>query len=332
MGELGWELLFWQGWVRKLCLEEFNGYHKIAVSRLGHHIFYDSCDEFIPIPNELFPKEYSARGYISDSWQNGFPSNDRSYRWSLSQILGQLRNGVRPHKVLFENSNSNTSTSQIFKNYLDTLVSIYTEDTTFIVPWKMNDVSGNQVGFEMPKNPKLAGNDTNSKTPSFENQNLRKIRANYILPSDELLNKKDLIAVLPRSRPYRREDKNWSEENYLKLIGEFVNRGKKVVLIGSPSGAYFSEYTPDGCINLINEPSAFRLSIQVAYLEQCQLAIGAMSGAMLLALASGCPSIIFGEQSQMHRYYYENFSKTKMNYVADLHPKPEQLLAIVDSF
>lgn len=332
VGELGWELLFWQGWVRKLCHEEFRGYHKIAVSRLGHHVFYDSCDEFIPIMDEMFPKDYSARGYISDFWQDGLPSNTERYRWSLPQTLSQLMQGVRPHKILVEYPSSKPPTSKIFENYLKVLVSDYGGETIFIVPWKMNNVSGTQVGFEIPKNSKLMGHNANTRTPSFENQLLQKIQGSHKISADHLSNDVELVAVLPRSRSYRREDKNWSEKNYLNLIDGIASRGKRVVLIGSPGGAYFSDYTPDGCINLINEPSDSRLSTQLAHLERCQFALGAMSGAMLLALASGCPSIIFGELSQMHRYYYENFMKTKMNYVADLHPRPEELLTIVDSF
>lgn len=332
VGELGWELLFWQGWVRKLCKEEFSGYQKIAVSRLGHHIFYDSCDEFIPIPDHLFPKDYSARGYISDGWQDGYPSNNGSYRWRLHDVFLQMKQRTRPHKTFFERPNLTSSNYTIFENYLNDLSLVVGKNAIMVVPWKMNYFSAIKVGFEMPSNPKFIARPENTFIPDFRYQDLGKIRGDYNISASYAKKMENLVAVLPRSRSYRREDKNWSEAKYLELIQGLVQRGKTVVLVGSPGGAYFSNYTPEGCINLINEPAPVRLSVQIRYLQECNFAIGAMSGAMLLALASGCPSIIFGEQSQMHRYYYENYLRTRLNYVADINPEAEQLLSIVDAF
>jgi hypothetical protein len=44
VGEFGWELLFWQGWVRKVSRSEFRDYWKVAVSYPGREVFYPDVD------------------------------------------------------------------------------------------------------------------------------------------------------------------------------------------------------------------------------------------------------------------------------------------------
>jgi len=57
VGELGWELFCWQGYVRKLS-RSFD--KTIIISRPGHKYFYeDFCDEYI----EFDPRSYKTRKY-----------------------------------------------------------------------------------------------------------------------------------------------------------------------------------------------------------------------------------------------------------------------------
>ena len=86
VGEFGWELLFWQGWVLRACRETFSDYHKVAVSYPGREPFYPAVDRFIPLPEEFLNLGVSARNYICDGWVDGFPGSALRYRWKIRAI------------------------------------------------------------------------------------------------------------------------------------------------------------------------------------------------------------------------------------------------------
>ncbi|MEA1938661.1 MAG: hypothetical protein U9N14_06195 [Pseudomonadota bacterium] len=68
IGEFGWELLYWQGWVRKFIADNPNKYI-IAASYEGHYPFYESAHEFWALPDFFTTKGYEmscARVYARD--------------------------------------------------------------------------------------------------------------------------------------------------------------------------------------------------------------------------------------------------------------------------
>jgi hypothetical protein len=73
VGEFGWELLAWQGWVRKVCRNEYKDYHKIVCSFPGHYPLYPDTDEYIPLPQWLVDTKLPARAYITDCWIGDLP-------------------------------------------------------------------------------------------------------------------------------------------------------------------------------------------------------------------------------------------------------------------
>lgn len=50
-GEFGWEIAYWQGWVRRQCETTYSVYHKAAMSFPGHDVLYNLVDEFLPFPS-----------------------------------------------------------------------------------------------------------------------------------------------------------------------------------------------------------------------------------------------------------------------------------------
>jgi ADP-heptose:LPS heptosyltransferase len=129
------------------------------------------------------------------------------------------------------------------------------------------------------------------------------------------------VAVFPRSRKFRREDKNWSEEKYLAAITYIqANLGLKVAVLGTPQESYFAIDTPGDVLDLINVPNDLRMEIQTTFLNRCLFSFGAMSGATLYALACNSPTVIFGECNQAERYYEENFLGTPLMFLPSLDP------------
>ena len=64
IGELGWEVVWWQGWVMKMCRGLYIDAHKIAVSTPGHKCLYPYVDEWWPLDFGAI----SRRNYVTDDW------------------------------------------------------------------------------------------------------------------------------------------------------------------------------------------------------------------------------------------------------------------------
>ena len=62
----------------------------------------------------------------------------------------------------------------------------------------------------------------------------------------------------------------------------------------------------EGCIDLINIPNNQRMNIQVAALKQAKLAIGSLSGAMVVARSCNVPVLTWGLSRDSRRFHDEN--------------------------
>jgi ADP-heptose:LPS heptosyltransferase len=142
-----------------------------------------------------------------------------------------------------------------------------------------------------------------------------------------------MIAVFPRFRSVRRTDKNWSAENYRDLIGRLQSRFPRLVIaiLGAPGGAYFEDGVPKDCLDFINVPERHRMDLQIAALKRCVLAVGSMSGAILTALAAGCPSLTWGYPGERDRYHEENFLKTQFYYYSEMGARVQEIYELASS-
>ena len=64
LGEFGWELCYWQGWVRKFSKFYSNSKIFIASHPKSYPLYHDYVYKFIPISNKLVDKKYSLNGYF----------------------------------------------------------------------------------------------------------------------------------------------------------------------------------------------------------------------------------------------------------------------------
>ena len=62
-------------------------------------------------------------------------------------------------------------------------------------------------------------------------------------------------------------------------------------------------------------------------LRHSDLALGSMSGAILMALACGCPSITWGDSEQFRRYHLENICLTPFSYLCKHKPTTNTLIS-----
>ncbi len=333
IGEFGWELLFWQGWVRKVCRNEFRDHHRIACSVPGRTPFYPYVDEFMPIPQSFLDLKVSGHGYYADGWRAGYPGKQVE-RYQLGAVLRSLARARRPYPVFVEEPIPGAHVEAQADAMLDEIKRRLPPDTVYFVPWKWNSHAGLEFGLRIPDGAVPRSDVEVIRQIPFEHQLLEHLEPTdagraalrALVPDDQ-----ELICVFPRCRTIRRADKNWSREKYLELIRHLQSYrpAARVAVCGEPGGAYFADGVPDGCLDLINVAPAQRMDIQVAALQQSSMAVGSMSGAVLVALAAGCPTVIWGFQSSQARYHHENFMHSPLIYYADIDPPVKVVFQLV---
>lgn len=326
VGELGWELLWWQGWVRKVCKTTYSGYRRIALSMPGREPFYPYVDEFWPLPDEISSRLLSHRNFITDYWKNGLPRAGGFPFRRLFFGLRLQRRALSDQKL--------PDLEPVIASLIESCRQKLGGDVTIHCPCYLNHFAPDNLtfGVSCPETPRMEREIRPHKIP-FEKQLLEPI-----LPTSkgksalaELASPDErFIALFPRNRNLRRPDKNWPREKYDDLIGALkeLYPGRRIAVLGDPAGAHYAEGAPEGCLDLINGPPDVRLDVQTALLLQCDLALGSFSGAILLALACGCPSITWGYQNVRKLYHDENYLNTPFVYYPFMEASVEEILAI----
>jgi len=313
-GELGWELAYWHGWVKKMCREKYRSYRKIAASYPGREPFYPDVDEFWPHPPEISKLRISQRGYITDFWMGNFPkSNDT--------------------KANFD-KNIHQYAENLLKEYQKNLPA----DTIFFVPHKLNSYylynKQNLFGTLILKSLPFF-KSYYSLTINFDHQILEEL--NSTPEGGEFLKKhidsnKKIIVIFPRCRLARRPDKNWPREKYDLLIDNLQKKYPEHIIgiFGAPDGAYYTDGVPKSCFDFINLDEKIRLSVQLAALKQSEIAIGSISGALLVSLLAGCPVMEWGGIEAKERTRKHNFLETRWVYWPEMNPSVKTIENLID--
>lgn len=343
VGEFGWEMLFWQGWIRKVCRTDFQDWHKVVMSFPGRDVFYPDADEFWPLPEWFTALRPSGCAYLTDGWWKGQPGfrNPRRTRLEvglregrpmlrLARRIGRL---IPPHlrRSVMDKVGLRREVALRGQEMLPQCERMLAEarerlpkNALVFVPWKLNVHKGLRFGIEVRRQDEASFEFEALRIPYAE-QTLEPLRPTALavkelrryLGSDERI-----LAVFPRSRRARRTDKNWSREKYEQLIGALQSQfpSHRVALLGSPEGAHFSAGVPAGCIDLINVPDAMRTALQVAALRQADLAAGSISGALAVAMGCGIPVVTWGYSTDRASYEEANFLHVPMTYMEQMDP------------
>ncbi len=327
VGEFGWEFKFWQGWVRRMCRERFAGARKIVASFPGRRVFYPDADEFWPHPKELAADRISALGYITDYWRQGWPKPNRRYetrtllgrrRWVKETIdAGSVVPDVEPHLVA------------MLEEYRGALP----PDTVWFIPWRLNVIEddGVRFGAQYPEAPSRDEDFVQYSIP-FHLQCLEPLRATDAgrrALTEAAGDVDDLVAIFPRRRRLRRPDKNWQQDRWDALIARLHARfpSLRVAVLGEPGGAFYEDGVPPGCIDLINLAPDVRLDAQIAALQRAHVAAGPVSGALLVAQASGAPTVQWDYPGRLGIARAVNFFDTPMANLERIDPAVDTVLA-----
>lgn len=329
VGEFGWELVWWHGWVKKLCRTVYRDHHRVAASYPGRRPFYPDVHEFWAHPDGFPGRPISQNSYITDYWRAGFPRGNVTIRKKRFLVRDYFE---RVPVTADAQPDVEPTVLELLRAYETRLPA----GCEIVAPFRLNvcPLSGRPVGMDIAPRPAADG-AFRSRAPRFEDQTFEPLS-----PSPEAVEyieriaggADSFVAVFPRARSLRRPDKNWPKEKYDELIARCRERfpGHTVAVVGEPGGAYYADGVPPGCLDLINVDRALRMDVQVALLRRAAVAIGGMSGAMLFALACRCPSVIVGLAVQRSEYFRQNVLQTPLVYYPFIDADPARVVALAD--
>ena len=102
IGEFAWELIHWQGWVRKITREKYSKSRIIVSSYNGRAGLYPHADEFWPLPQWFTDRKINSVRYILKGWKQGLPGSKEIRVVSEKKMKdGRLEISSGPRKFMY---------------------------------------------------------------------------------------------------------------------------------------------------------------------------------------------------------------------------------------
>lgn len=307
IGEFGWELMHWSMWVENVSRKEFKDFSRIVISRQGHNYLYPSASEFISIPDQIVDLIQSPRNYICDGLFSGYPGTTTDWKFRFSSLIKDPLELRFPRKYSIDDPAIDSGLHQKLLTFRNDIGSNQKSvgELRFYSPFELNHFNNITFGFNSQGDLKNLAQPSRIlpikvKSQSFENLIVPAPEDSNTIEFALTDNRMETVCVFPRRRLDRREDKNLSEDEYLSMITD-LQSNYTVAVLGTPSGSYFSNGVPFGCIDLVNLPQDIRLQEQIRFLSKSKYAVGGTSGALLLALRVGIPVKMIGPKSELKR-------------------------------
>ncbi len=275
IGELGWELTSWQGWVRYACKTKYKSHRKYILTFPGRECLYQGIDAtFLSHPKWFRNVQYSARAYATDYW---------------------TKNGPKIKNVTYNGPYMKTTAKKLLHHYMEKL-SLPKEN--FMIPWRVFSIDDKQYGGVTSSSPRRRWVPKKIVDRFQDVSPITSIASHTQTLHGEMKRQgfdpnSKLLLLFPRGRQ-RHGDKNWPEKYYIKLhrtakkiLSEYV-----VSFVGSPDGALFPKGAPAGVLDLIHiqDPNN-RLNIHVAAMKQSVIGVGPASGILHVAAYCKLPFI-----------------------------------------
>ncbi len=338
IGEFGWELCYWHGWLRKIKKNYLKNEKLIVSSFPGRQPLYEFADEFISLPQFYLDKNFTQRGYFIDL--------DREYEKKEYKI--QFQKLLKYYTTLYKGENilqiNNFPQKKYTRNlFLRTLKKV---EKNFFTKSIASDEDLNSYlkycnhhpGINIPNPlflnypkidnkyiPQTPTNDDQLWTSLKPTNDGKKYREQFLENYDR---NKNIFTLFPRKRNDRRPDKNWSKDNWMQFIDLLIKEYDCLIVIcGTREGAYFHELENNSNIlNLINVQKDLHLDLQLAFIDISKIAIHGRSGSCNLSMQNGCPTFMAGPEHDRYRIcVYDNPMNSKINYYTEygVNPSPK---------
>lgn len=354
LGEFGWEYSHWHAWVNQISKEKYQHDITIASSFEGREPFYKHTTKFMAHPEEFNNSIKGKRNYIADHWINDRPSfrdfhNSKNFKYDddyfnqieiAENLLSYYKKNL-PKDTIFIvpwKLNRIKFNGKVIKIGVENLDPISSRKKFFykiLKPLFINRVSNLYTSSEFKHkiNAYLYQEGISSFPIPLEKQSFFKLKA-IKKPSLVIESKikkgyeNKIISIFPRKRSDRRPDKNFGKQNYIDLVNNLKQKFPNllIAMLGEPEGSYFSEGVPEGCLDLINIKNKDRMNDQLFILQHSLFALGSISGAMLVALGAGCPSLIWGFADAKIPTEQNNPLSTQLYYIDNMQPDISKII------
>jgi len=331
LGEFGWELCYWQGWVRKFSKFYSNSKIFIASHPKSYPLYHDYVYKFIPISNKLVDKKYSLNGYfpnfkkLSEKEKKVFKNlydqeivrlkeeikNDNDYDIMHMPFYPQRNRNKLSHltflikkilKINNENAiyHENPYKGLPIKNYLDFLINNYEK------AW---DVQAPPKNFQIIKF---------LKPTNHVNELYLKVR--------QKVNLKNFVTLFPRKRDVFRPERNYHEKKWEIFIKRLVDELKLGVFIcGTPEGAGLKNFKYQNVYNTTFEEEKYLLDLQIALLCNSKYSIHSQSGSAYLPMYTGNYTFFFGLENYRKRFDRDNVLNSKYEFLTKYGTDPDPM-------
>jgi hypothetical protein len=336
IGEFGWELIAWQGWVRVACAERYAGWRTIACSYPGRAPLYPTVDEFWPLPNSFLALRAQPNQYVTAGWRGGYPGYAQPSTTMWKEFTPEGVTIVYEHSSVHKPLTTPDIEPQACL-MLAELVSRLPPDTVVHAPWRHNKLDdGLEFGL-LPESPSAPPDRRlQLEMIKIEDQLMEPLRASATgkLALDEIVPAaRKMVSVFPRYRPFD-PDRNWPAENYRALIARLQDDFPNAVfaIIGAPGETAFDDGVPDGCVDLIHVDDDLRLDLQLAALDRSNFSFGGASGATILALYARCPLAKWTSEEAITRDEGDNIFHTPQTLHPNVQPNVDEARSFILQF
>ena len=294
IGEFGWELIYWHGWLRYIK-KKYPRSKMIISSYPGREQLYEFADHFIPHPNNFIKKNYSQRAFFLDYNENNISTVRKDIEKLYDYIKGKIGYRNYLHISCFPQKVKTTNLIYRVKhkfNFLnrekDPVLKFNKFAGKFIKePFHINFPYNDRIYY--PQSPNLY----QQHFKELQNSKKAKIETNAIIKK---YNKKNIFTLFPRKRDLRRVDKNWGEENWRVFINLLIKKYDPLIIIcGTINGSYFSDIKNNKNIfNSIKYSSKNILDTQISFIKSSSISIHGLSGSALLSLLCRKKTFMYG--------------------------------------
>ena len=327
IGEFGWELSYWQAWLRYLKRNRYQNNKFIVISYPGREQLYEFADKFISLPESFLNKNYSQKAYFLD-----YELKDISFlKKSLNELYETIFNEFRNEKFIniscFPQKIKTTNYYYRLGRYLNFFLKGNNKKNIID---HFNNYAGKKIKEPFHLNFPYYEKKYYPQYPLINQQLFIKLEhtkkaKNLVEKIISTYNKKHIFTLFPRKRMIRRSDKNWGEKNWEKFINKLIQKYDPLIfLCGTKNGSYFDNLeNNENIFNTINFKFHSLLDFQIAMIHKSDISIHGLSGSAILSLLCNKKTFMYGNSKEYRTICIEgNPLNTKLYYHLDESLKP----------
>ena len=331
IGEFGWELCYWHGWVKKYSKSHPNSKIFVASFEKSYPLYDNFVFKFIPISKKFMDKKYSLNGYfpnfknLSNNEKENFKDLYLQEVLRLKSIIKDDNDNEIIHLPFYPQRNRSKFSHLIY--ILKKILKIDNEDTIYNEnPYKGLPIK-NYLNFLIYDYDKAWDVQVPPKNYQIVNflKPTNKIN-NLYLKVIKQINTKNFVTLFPRKRDMLRPERNYSETKwkiFIKKLVDELNLG--VFICGTPNGAGLKSFKYKNVYNTVFEEEKYLLDLHIALLNNSKYSIHSQSGSAYLSMFTGNFTFFFGLENYRRRFNNDNVLNSDYKFLTKYGTDPDPI-------